>query len=172
MLNTLFSDKTIKPKDRTSAIANFLLEEKISVADLLLFAVAAKPPVKATCIEGIEFATQTKPELVDIKSFALIVEALKDKEPRVKWESAKVIANTAKLHTSSLKPAISNLLDNTSNAGTVVRWSAATALAAIIQLQIPSFAELENAAAALILAEEKASIQKIYQKALKKKKGK
>lgn len=56
-------------------------------------------------------------------------------EPRVKWESAKVIGNIAKCFPDRLEQAIDNLLLNAANTGTVVRWATAYAVAEILKLK-------------------------------------
>jgi hypothetical protein len=76
----------------------------------------------------MEFASKTNPGIINDKGFEFAIESLKSDAPRVKWESAKVIANTAHLFPKMLNKAVGNLLINTEHSGTVVRWSAAGAL--------------------------------------------
>jgi hypothetical protein len=164
----LLKDKSLKPKQKTETISEWLLESTISVDELIEFAQSAKEAPQATCIEALEFATQSKPEIVDKKAFAFVLETLKAKAPRTKWESAKVVGNTAHLHQKNLGDAIKNLLVNTAHEGTVVRWAAAFALGEIIKLKSKYNKELLPAIDAIILREEKHSIKKIYQAAIKK----
>jgi HEAT repeat protein len=89
------------------------------------------------------------------------------KAPRVKWESAKVIGNSAHLFSDDLEEAIKNLLTNTEDKGTVVRWSAAFALGEIVKIKTNYQIDLIKAIEVIIDREEKNSIKKIYQKALK-----
>ncbi|MEI7663465.1 MAG: hypothetical protein WCK34_14750 [Bacteroidota bacterium] len=70
--------------------------------------------------------------------------------------------------TKLVDQAIKNLLDNTVHKGTVVRWSAAFALAAIIRLKLPVNHDLVPAAEAIAEGEEKNSIRKIYLDAIRK----
>lgn len=97
-----------------------------------------------------------------------VTQNLTSKAPRIKWEFARTIGNIAHLFPKNLKPAINNLLLNTSHPGTVVRWSAAFALGQIVKLNssensylLPNIREIEE-------KEEKNSIRKIYLDALKK----
>ena len=167
-LNNIFTDKTIKPKEKTALISNMVLNKDITVEKLIEFAENSKDPAKATCIEAIEFASQTKPELVNKKTFDFVTENLKSKAPRVKWESAKVIGNTAHLFQKELDTPIVHLLENTEHSGTVVRWSSAFALGEIIKLKTSHNKELVPAVKNISDNEEKNSIKKIYQAALKK----
>jgi HEAT repeat protein len=167
-LETLFKDKTIKGKEKTQNICQWLLDETLPIDELIVFAEAAKHAVKATCIEGIEQATKQNAQIANEHVFKFVTEALVEKEPRVKWESARVIGNTAHLNLTLLEKAIENLLKNTQHEGTVVRWSAAYALGEIIKLKTNYNQKLFQSVNEIIANEEKNSIKKIYIDAIKK----
>ncbi len=167
-ITELLNDKGLKPKEKTEALSTALLDQSLSVADLLVFAGKAKDPLKATCIEALEYATKQNPALATLECLQFVSIALTAKAPRVKWESAKVIGNIAHLFPDHLEEAIGNLLSNTEHEGTVVRWSAAFALGEIYKIKTPHNAELLPAFEAICAREEKGSIQKIYRDALKK----
>lgn len=167
-ISELLSDKTIKPKEKTEILSNLILEKKILPIDLIEFAETAKDPAKATCIESLEFATKQQPTIANKDVFDFAVDSLTSKAPRVKWESAKVIGNTAHLFTENLNKAIVNLLINTEHDGTVVRWSAAFALGEILKLKTKHNNELLPAIESIVNREEKGSIKKIYTAAVKK----
>lgn len=167
-ISGLFSDKSLKPKEKTEALGQWLLTGKTGTAELIAFAETAKDPVKATCIEALEYATRQDPELADPDTFHFVITCLRSKAPRVKWESARVIGNSVHLYKSIPEPAIRNLLDNAAHEGTVVRWSAAFALAEILKLNTAINQELIPAIEAMMGREEKNSIRKIYGDALRK----
>lgn len=166
-LSALLNDKTLKPKEKTDSIAQDVLSKKIHIADIISASSAMKEPAKATCIEAIEFATKEYPELADEECLKFVVASLKDKAPRIKWESARVIMNIAHLFPKELNDAVVNLLENTTHNGTVVRWSAASALSEILSLKTPLNKILLPAIESLIISEEKNSIKKIYLAAIK-----
>jgi hypothetical protein len=161
-------DKAIKPKEKTEAISGLLLDKKIPIDEITDIAAYLKDAEKATCIEAIEFATKSDPGIATEKTFSFVTAALTEKAPRIKWESARVIANTAHLFPRKLDKAISNLLANTGDKGTVVRWSAAGALGQILMLKTNHNKELLPAIETIIKREEKNSIKKIYLAAIKK----
>lgn len=167
MMEELFKNKEIKPKEKTETVANWLLNGAVSPAELLDYAAKAKDPVKATCIEAMEFATKQKPNIATGQVLSFVTHTLTEKAPRVKWESAKVIGNIAHLFPNKLDEAIGNLLANTEHEGTVVRWSAAFALGEILKLKTAHNAALVPAAEAICQREEKNSISKMYLAALK-----
>jgi HEAT repeat protein len=167
-IQELLNDKDLKPKVKTETLSGWLLDGKISVDELVLFARTAKDPAKATCIEALEFATRQKPSILNITGFQFVTQALTVKAPRVKWESAKVTGNTAHLFPDKLDEAIKNLLDNSKHEGTVVRWSAAFALGEILKLKTKHNRNLMPAIDAICNSDEKNSIKKIYLDAIKK----
>src|SRR5688572_24953113 len=167
-LEKLINDKLIKSKEKTAILSGWILGRKIPVKDVLNYMQGGKDAVKATCIEGLEFATRQDPSFATKEVFQFVTEALKDKAPRVKWESAKVIGNSASLFVNDLDKAIANLLANTTHEGTVVRWSAAFALGEILKLKSKYSKKLLPAIENIIAKEEQNSIRKIYLDAIKK----
>jgi HEAT repeat protein len=166
-ISTVLHDKTIKGKEQTVLISAAILENKISVQELLTVAESAKDAAKATCIEALEYASKIRPAIADNAVLDFVVASLHAKAPRIKWESAKVIGNIAACFPDKLDEAVNGLLINTEHSGTVVRWSAAFALGEIVQLKHPRSSDLAKALEAISNREEKNSIRKIYQKALK-----
>ncbi len=164
----LLQDKGTKAKGKTEILSQGLLGRQLSLADLIAYAASAQDPAKATCIEAIEFATRQDPNIGTSECLAFVSETLSSKAPRVKWESAKVIANIAHRFPEDLDLALTNLLTNTEHEGTVVRWSAATALGQILKLNSVRYPDLATALEAICAREEKGSIQKIYRDALRK----
>lgn len=167
-ISELLKNKSIKPKEKTEILANLILDGSVKVNDLIVLIRSLKDSEQATCIEALEFASKQNPKIATPQLFDLVSETLLSKAPRVKWESAKVIANTAALFQNNLDKAILNLLHNTEHTGTVVRWSAALALSEILKLKTPHQNQLIPAIQQLIDKEEKNSIKKIYQAGLKK----
>ncbi len=134
-LTELFDDKSIKAKAKVAHIGDWVLSNELPVDELLAFAETQNASSKATCIEAIEYATKKRPEIADEGVLTFVVNSLKNDEPRVKWESAKVVGNVAKLFPDQLDAAIENLFANSENMGTVVRWATAYALAEILKLE-------------------------------------
>lgn len=171
-LEELLRDTSKKPKEKTETMSQWLLDNSLSMDDLIGFASRQKDTAKATCIEAIEFASKKKPDLVDDVGFQFVTENLAAKAPRIKWESAKVIGNVAHLFPDHLERPIQNLLANARHEGTVVRWSAAFALGEILKLGTKHNASLLPELEAICGKEIKNSIQKIYLVAITKtKKG-
>lgn len=167
-IEELFKDKATKAKEKTEIISKWVLDTSLPIDELIAFAEKSKDPVKGTCIEAMEYATKQNPNLADETVFSFVIQTLTEKAPRIKWESAKVIGNTAHLFPENLDQAIENLMGNTEHEGTVVRWSAAFALGEILKLKTPHNATLLPALENISEKEEKNSIKKIYLDAIKK----
>ena len=168
IINEIISRKSLKPKDGTAALSQGLLNKIITVDELVGYACLAKNTAKATCIEALEWATKSNPEIATMGCWVFVTQSLGSKAPRVKWESAKVIGNIALYFPNWLDTAIKNLLINSAHSGTVVRWSAAYALGEIIQIKALQDEILILALHAICEQEEKARIKKIYQAAFKR----
>lgn len=167
-IDEILNDKSVKPKEKTETLSRLVLDETISLKELIDFAKDSKDSPKATCIEALEYATKINPSIATLDCLKFVSDTLTEKAPRVKWESAKVVGNIAHLFPTKLDTAIKNLLINTEHAGTVVRWSAAFALGEIIKIKQKQTQELIPSIEAICEREEKNSIKKIYLAALKK----
>ena len=171
-LATLFKDKTIKAKAKMAQVGDWVLSDVLTVHELLAFSERQNASDKATCIEALEYATRKKPGIADESLLDFMTAALQEDEPRIKWESARVIGNIAKLFPTSLSTAIDHLLINATHSGTVVRWASAFALAEILKLKTAANKKLLPAIESLSLKETDGGVQKKYKDALKKvKKG-
>jgi hypothetical protein len=131
----LLNDKTKKAKEKVETMSKWLLDGSLSTDELIVYAEKANDPNKATCIEAIEFTTRQNSKIADENVLGFVTKTLTENAPRVKWESAKVIGNIAHLFPTKLNKAISNLLTNSGNDGTVVRWASAFALGEILKLK-------------------------------------
>lgn len=167
-IEAILRDKGIKSKAKVMAISKEILNGKIKIEDLIKTASKHTGAEKGTCVESLEFATRSKPEIADQKCLTFAVKCLQDEAPRVKWEAAKVIGNIAPLFKTKLDTAISGLLINTEDSGTVVRWSAAHALCKIIALKTKHNADLIPAIESIVKREDDNAIKKIYLTCVKK----
>lgn len=167
-IEQVFQDKTIKAKAKVSTIGEWLINGELPIDELVAYAEKQKATDKATCIEAVEYATKKDPSIADENLLVYVTIALKDDEPRVKWESAKVIGNIAKIFPGQLDKAISNLLPNAEKSGTVVRWATAFALSEILKLKTESYKKLLPKIETLCENEEDNGVKKKYIDALKK----
>lgn len=167
-IETTLKDKSIKLKEKVHVLAQALMDNRIAVDELVKVAGKSNDVEKGTCLEALELATRKSPELANQKSFSFAIRSLDCEAPRVKWEAAKIIGNTATLFKPKLKDTLSGLLSNSEHAGTVVRWSAAYALVKILACNTKHSDDIIRAIEAILKREENNAIRKIYTTALKK----
>lgn len=167
MLQQINADKTTNAKGKVLAIAEALKNKKVNAEDIFEFCAKEKEVVVANCVEAFEIISREKPELISKEVIAFVSKNLAGKAPRLKWESAKVLGNAAAKHVNEYNDAIPLLIDLTEFEGTVVRWSAAYAISAIVLLKSNWQAELIKLCEHLAEHEEKESIAKMYKKSLK-----
>jgi hypothetical protein len=167
-IEQIFQDKSIKAKGKVKNLGEWLLNGELPIDELLAYAEKQKATDKATCIEAVEFATKKTPAIADKNLLDYVTKSLKEDEPRLKWESAKVIGNIAKIFPENLDQPISNLLPNGENKGTVVRWATAYALAEILKLKTENNLKLLPKIEALCDKEEDNGVKKKYLDAIKK----
>lgn len=161
------TSKEWKAKEKTAWLAESLLDGQADMAEVLEFAVAAKEPDIANCMEACEYATSRNAELATPELLGFATRHLGAKAPRLRWESGKVIGNIARLYPDRLEPAVAGLRENAKHEGAVVRWSAAYALTQILQLPLYRDNDLFRTMLGEIRdTEEKDSIKKLYAKAL------
>lgn len=167
-IEQVLQDKMIKAKAKVATIGEWLIKKELPLDELIAYAEKQKATDKATCIEAIEYATKKMPAIANGGLLSFVTQALKDDESRVKWESAKVIGNIAKLFPAQLEVSINNLLANAENTGTVVRWATAYALAEILKLKTDNNKKLLPKIETLSSNEEDNGVKKKYLDALKK----
>ena len=168
LLEEILANKSLKAKQQTETMATWLQSELGDVSILIQVAALQKDITKANCIEALENCTKTHPEKCTEPALEFVIEQLSCKTPRVKWESARVIGNCIHLYPHLAQKAMMALLQNAKHEGTVVRWSAAFALGEIIKLKLKLNTQLLEWVEELVMNEEKNSIKKIYQIAMKK----
>jgi len=106
--------------------------------------------------------------LADESLLTYVTDSLKHDEPRIKWESAKVIGSIAKLFPDQVQKSILNLLLNAESQRTVVRWATAYALAEILKLKTTANKNLIPKIEMLSEQEDNNGVKKKYLDALKK----
>ncbi|MDB5253825.1 MAG: hypothetical protein JWP27_2994 [Flaviaesturariibacter sp.] len=170
-ISDLLQDKASKTKEKVLTIGGWLVEGSVTADELMALAETSKDAAKATCIEALEWATRLQPAIADRNVFDFMTNALAETAPRIKWESAKVVAHIAHLFPDSVDRAVDHLLVNARSAGTVVRWASAAALGAILPIQKKGSNGLLAAMETLCEQETDNGVRKKYIAAIKKHKA-
>lgn len=171
-LAELFEDKALKTKAKAKQIGAWLLTGELRVDELLAFAEKGKGTQKATCVEGLEYATRKNAGIADLNLLMWMADTLNEEAPRIKWECAKVIGNIVKQFPTKLSKPTTNLLKNAEHEGVVVRWAMAFALAEILKLESDQNKRLLLKIQALYTKETDNGVRRKYFDALNQVKGK
>ncbi len=155
-----------QPKSLAESISLALLQDPHLLDELAVSLEEGDKVEKGILMEAVEFATKTTPSLVN-SQIDLIARYLDDPAPKVKWEAARIMANVASIFPIKITGAIPQLLLNTKDPGTVVRWSAAYALCEIAKHNLKVRPELMNHFNHIIKTERNSGVRNVYIRAVK-----
>jgi len=156
----------IKPKEKVTRLADEIKRDIKFIKEIINYFETAKAGDQGHLIESLEYTSKEYPELI-IPHLEFIIQHLDNDAPRVKWECARIIVNLAPRYCEKLIKSIPNILRNTEDKGTVVRWSSAFALGEIAKYSSKNPKELINKMKHLMENEKNNGVKNVYVKALK-----
>jgi hypothetical protein len=121
---------------------------------------------KGTIADVMKHVSEDKPEIV-APYVDEIVNYINYKAPRVKWGVPETIGNMAKKYPTEVEKAVPNLLANSKDESTVVRWCAAFALTEIIKNNPKVRKELGSRIEEIVKNEKNNGVKNVYLKALR-----
>lgn len=155
-----------KPKELIVYLAGEIKRDQGLFDQLIEGLTGGSEVERGTCADLLKRVTKDKPEYA-LPYLDTIIESITFKLPRVKWGTAEAIANIAQKFPKKVESAVPNLLTNTKDPSTVVRWCAAYGLTEIAKNDkklaeklIPEFKELVG-------KEKNNGVKNVYLKALK-----
>ncbi|MBK6764979.1 MAG: hypothetical protein IPG71_01350 [bacterium] len=163
-IGTIF--KTYKGKARIAVLCDRARSAETGIAELRTYYERAKWPERAQILEAIEEVTRTEPETA-ARQLEWIIGETSNLAPAIQREASRVIANCAQAFPTEVSASIPSLLLNSKHDGTIVRWAAALALAAIAKANPKTRAKLVPVFEKLAASEENNGVKSHYVKALK-----
>ncbi|MEK6615488.1 MAG: hypothetical protein AABZ32_05170 [Bacteroidota bacterium] len=160
----LRSDK--KPKEKISLLTKNIKQTPKLIDELMDYFEVGTNAEKGSCFEVLKYVSESNPEIV-LPYLDIVIELINDKEPKIRWQTARVVGNMAKKFPNKASNAVSNLLTNTKDKGTVVRWCAAFALTEIAKNNPKLQKELLPKINTLIKTEQNNGVKNVYIKTLK-----
>ena len=154
------------PKEKALKLAQKLKSDKNSSGELIAFYRAATDAEKGTCLAALAQITKQDPKFVE-PYLDFVIDQIGYKAPRVKWEASEVVANATRVFPDKAAKAIPNLIENTKDEGTVVRWSSAYGLTEIAKANPKTRKELIPLFGKMVYREKQNGVKNIYVKALK-----
>ncbi|MFH1602087.1 MAG: hypothetical protein ABIB61_03980 [Candidatus Shapirobacteria bacterium] len=155
-----------KPKEMALFLTKKFQQQKPTPKEYRTALENASKVEQGVLIETMEFITQENPSFA--KPFlGIIIEYIASPIPKAKWEAARIIGNVIKELPTQAEKGIPNLLVNTNDQGTVVRWSAAFALGEIIKHHSKIRPKLMPKIEKIIKKEQNSGVKNVYLKAFK-----
>ena len=164
IIDTVKSEK--KHKEKIALLTEKVKEDKNLVAQLVELLKTGTDVEKGTCAEIMKFVSKDNPELME-PYIDTLIEYINYKAPRVKWGAPETIGNLAQRYPQKVEKAIPNLLKNTKDKSTVVRWCAAFALTEIAKYNSEKQKELVSIFNDLVKIEQNNGVKNLYLKSLK-----
>ena len=135
-VNQLLMDKSIKAIQKREQLSSAIENKIITVGEIK--ATVTDDKGVGIILEAMEEVSRKNPEASDVEWLNYACAHILSDTNTVKREASRVVGNIACLFPDSLTETIHNLLKNTKDEGTVVRWGSAYALGRIIL--IPQYA--------------------------------
>ncbi|MCL2484514.1 MAG: hypothetical protein FWF00_00435 [Endomicrobia bacterium] len=136
---SLLDDKSIKPVEKRKEIAESIRKKLITIKEIQKLKNALDDKKMALVLEAMEDVSSKNPEISNKDWLKFTQEFIASKSNNIKREASRIIGNTAHLFPNDLDAVIKDIMKNTKDEGTVIRWSCAYAFARIIQ--IPKYAD-------------------------------
>jgi hypothetical protein len=155
-----------KPKDLVIFLADNIQKDKTLFPQLIELLQTGSDPQRGTSADVIEQVSKISPEIA-APYINDLIPLINYKAPRVKWGIAEAIGNLSRHYPRESEAAIPNLLKNTKDSGTVVRWSAAFALSEIAKNGPSTGSELVSKIDEIVKLEQNNGVRNVYLKALK-----
>ena len=156
----------MKPKERVSKIVESIKKDTSLFDELMDVFRIGSDVEKGTCAEIMKFVSKDKPGII-APYIDELIGYINYKASRVKWGIPESIGNLAETYPKEVEKAIPNLLKNTRDKSTVVRWCAGYALSEIMKFNSEKRDELILKINSIIKQEKNNGVKNIYLKALK-----
>ena len=155
-----------KPKELIAYLAEEVKKNENLFNQLIEGLEVGSDVERGTCAELIKQVTKDKPEYA-LSYIDILIKYINYKAPRVKWGTSEAIANIAQKFSNKTEKAIPNLIVNTKDASTVVRWCAAFALTEIAKNENNLAKRLVPMFKDFVEKEQNNGVRNVYLKALK-----
>ena len=156
----------VKPKEKVSKITQLILGDPNTIQQLIDNFVEGSDVEKGTYAEVLKHVSKNDPIIVE-PYIDELVEYVNHKANRVKWGIPETLGNLAEKYPKKVDKAVPNLLINTRDKSTVVRWCAAYALSKIALYNLDIQDELVDKIKEIVNRERNNGVKKVYLKTLK-----
>jgi len=162
----LLADQSLKAIQKREQIAGALEHNQITAGELNTYAIDDKGT--GIILEAMEAVSRKNPALADADWLNYAGSHILSTANALKREASRVVGNIAHVFPDQLGGAVQNLLKNTADAGTVVRWGSAYALGRIVLIPRYANSDLFDTLAGLAERETENGVKNQYLAGLKK----
>lgn len=167
-ITEIMNNKSFKRLEKRNSIVEAIINRELNISTI--FEACKSLPEKniSLLLESIEEVSRSKEFTLEVDYLDLAEKYILSSDNSCKREASRIVGNLANKYPTKLDSAITALLQNTENDGTVIRWASAYALSRIII--IPQYAKspLFERISDLCAKENENGVKNQYIKALKK----
>jgi hypothetical protein len=157
--------RKIKPKEKVNMLCEWLENDKERISEVIEILQSGTNVERGTCAEFLKHMAKSNPEIV-IPFLDTLIKYINYDASRVKWGIPESIGFLAQNYPDDVRKAIPNLLINTKEESTVIRWCAAFALTEIAKFSTASREDLIPIFIQFVKTEQNNGVKNVYQKAL------
>ena len=164
----IMNDKSLKRLEKRNFLVEAIINREFNFSIISEACKSLHEKNISLLLEAIEEVSRSKEFELEADYLDLAEKYILSSDNSCKREASRIVGNLANKFPTKLDNAITALLQNTKNDGTVIRWSSAYALSLIII--IPQYAEspLFEQISDLCIKENESGVKNQYIKALKK----
>lgn len=167
-IKQIIDDKSVKRLEKRNAIVEGIINGSFDFS--AVSAACSFLPEKniSLLLEAIEEVSRSKEFALEEDYLNLSERYILSSDPACKREASRIVGNLAATFPAKLDHAITALLQNAEQDGTVIRWASAYALSRIVILPQYARGPLFEQVTALCEKEQENGVKNQYRKALKK----
>lgn len=167
-ITEIMNNKSLKRLEKRNSIVEAIINREVNFS--IISEACESLPEKniSLLLEAVEEVSRTKEFTLEAEYLDLAEKYILSSDNSCKREASRIVGNLANKFPTKLENAITALLQNAGNNGTVIRWASAYALSRIIL--IPNYAKspLLKQISDLCAKENESGVKNQYIKALKK----
>ena len=165
---SVMNDKALKGTKKRAAIIELIVSGNLNCEQIEAINTEINDKQMASILEAIEEISNKGLSQLSSRYLLFAIPYIKSENNNCRREASRIVGNMAAQYPDMIEEAISPLLDNSSNEGTVIRWAAAYALSRIITTDRYAQSKLYDKLTDISNKEEDNAIRNQYLKALKK----
>ncbi|MFA5374551.1 MAG: hypothetical protein WC455_02190 [Dehalococcoidia bacterium] len=156
----------LKPKEKLTSLVEAVTKKKITAKEFIQYFKSASDTEKGTCADAMKHISKDKPEIL-APYINELIDYINYDVPRVKWGVPEAIGNMSKRYPKEVEKAIPNLLTNTNDKSTVIRWCAAYGLTEIAKNNDKTRKKLVPLFESMVKKENNNGVRNVYVKAIR-----